>query len=101
LAKGVREASSHCSSSSEQNHGHAVVNRPHQLIRFSRNDGEAFHFAALRFAPHVPQSREGERLLTLVMDPHRDLALPFFAPLIETVSGNNTAAAIDEMLEGR
>src|SRR5262245_22105539 len=35
------------------------------------------------------------------MNPHRDLALSFFAPLIKTVSGNNTAASIDERLEGR
>src|SRR5215813_12999523 len=51
--------------------------------------------------PHVPQTRKGERLLALEMNPHRDLALPFFAPLIETVSWNNTAASIDERLEGR
>jgi hypothetical protein len=35
------------------------------------------------------------------MNPHRDLALPFFAPLIETVSGNDATASIDEGLEGR
>src|SRR5215471_18636928 len=35
------------------------------------------------------------------MNPHRDLALFFFAPLIETVSGNNTTASIDERLERR
>src|SRR5215510_1564699 len=35
------------------------------------------------------------------MDPHWDFALPLFPPLIETVSGNNTAASIEERLEGR
>ena len=34
------------------------------------------------------------------MDPHRHLALPFFAPLVETVSRNNTTASIDEGLKG-
>src|SRR5262249_22184224 len=35
------------------------------------------------------------------MNPHRYLAPSFFPPLIEAVSGNNTAASIDERLEGR
>src|SRR5262245_6796566 len=34
------------------------------------------------------------------MHPHRDLAPSFLAPLIETVSGNNTTASIDERFEG-
>jgi hypothetical protein len=40
-------------------------------------------------------------LLILEMNPHRDLALPFLAPLIETVSGDNATASIYEKLEGR
>src|SRR4030095_8710202 len=35
------------------------------------------------------------------MNPHRNLAPSLFAPLIETVSGNNATAAIYEKLEGR
>src|SRR5262245_25708349 len=35
------------------------------------------------------------------MNPHGHLSLSFFAPLIESVSRNNTAASIDERLEGR
>src|SRR5262249_27674854 len=35
------------------------------------------------------------------MHPHRDLAPAFLAPLIKTVSGDNTAPSIDERLEGR
>src|SRR5215813_10936690 len=35
------------------------------------------------------------------MNPHLYFAPSFFAPLVETVSGNNTAASIDERLEGR
>jgi hypothetical protein len=35
------------------------------------------------------------------MHPHRDLALAFFPPLIEAVSGNNTTASMYEKLEGR
>src|SRR5262249_55204207 len=35
------------------------------------------------------------------MNPHRHLTFPFFAPLVEPVSGNNTAASIDEGLERR
>src|SRR5262249_2969043 len=34
----------------------------------SRDDGEAFHFAAVWFAPYVPQSRHGERLLLRFLD---------------------------------
>src|SRR5215471_6323862 len=35
------------------------------------------------------------------MNPHWDLVLPFFAPLIKTVCGNNAPASIDERLKGR
>src|SRR5262245_11272319 len=35
------------------------------------------------------------------MNPHGNLALSLFPPLIKTVSGDNTAASIDERLEGR
>jgi hypothetical protein len=41
------------------------------------------------------------RLSGLQVDPHRNLALPFLAPLIETVSGNNATAAIYEKLKRR
>src|SRR5262249_18450455 len=34
------------------------------------------------------------------MNPHGNLALSLFPPLIKTVSGNNTAASIDEGLGG-
>jgi len=47
---------------------------------FSRDDREAFHLAAVRLAPHVPQSRKGERLFSLEINPHRDLAISFFPP---------------------
>ena len=33
------------------------------------------------------------------MNPHRDLAPAFLAPLVETVSGNNTTASIYERFE--
>ena len=46
-----------------EDHGHTVVNRPHQFIGLRRDDGEAFHFAAPWLAPYVPQSRKGESLL--------------------------------------
>src|SRR5262245_10490208 len=35
------------------------------------------------------------------MHPHGHLAPPLLPPLIETVSGNNAAASINERLEGR
>src|SRR5215510_16359517 len=102
LAKDVRETSSHCSSSSGckitgirlcmgsiSSLGSVVM-----IVKLST-------FAPVRFAPHVPQSRKGEGLLTLEMQPHRDLAFSFLPPLIETVRGNNTPASIDERLEGR
>jgi hypothetical protein len=54
---------------------------------------------AVRLAPYVPQSSEGERLLRFEMNPYRDLAPSFFAPLVETVSGNNAAASIYDMLK--
>ena len=42
-----------------------------------------------------------ERLPVLEVNPHRHFSSSFFAPLIETVSGNNAAASIYEKLEGR
>jgi hypothetical protein len=35
------------------------------------------------------------------MNPHWDFALSLFAPLIETISGNNATASVNEGLEGR
>jgi hypothetical protein len=35
------------------------------------------------------------------MNPHRDFALSFFPPFIETVSRNNATVSIYEKLEGR
>ena len=55
----------------------------------------------VRLPPHVPQASQSKRLPVLEMHPHRDLALAFLAPLIETVSGNNATASIYEKLEGR
>src|SRR5262249_25518895 len=70
-------------------------------IRLRSDDGERLHPLPIWRAPYVPQPRKGERLLRLEMNPHRGLAPSFFPPLIEAVSGNNTAASIDERLEGR
>ena len=48
------------------------------------NDSTRFP-SGLRHTSHKPA--KSKRLLALEVNPHRDLALSFFAPLIETVSG--------------
>ena len=45
-----------------QDYGHSVVYGLDKIIRFSRDDGKAFHFPAIRFSPHVPQASKSERL---------------------------------------
>src|SRR5262249_24721304 len=77
------------------------MNRPHQLIGLRDDDSERIDPFTVRLAPYVPQSRKGERLLSFEMDPHGHLVPSLLAPLIETVSGDNTAASIHERLEGR
>jgi hypothetical protein len=60
-AKGVRELSSHCSSSSgRSDNGHAVVNRLHQFIGFGGDDGERLHPLSIRLAPYVPRAGEAK-----------------------------------------
>jgi hypothetical protein len=46
-------------------------------------------------------SHNAARLFSFDMNPHWDLALSLFAPLIETVSRDNATASIYEKLEGR
>src|SRR5262249_55191724 len=48
----------------EENHEHSVMNRAHEFIRFSRNDGEAFDFFAVRFAPHSHNPAKANALLS-------------------------------------
>ena len=55
--------------------------------------------SGLRQASHNPAKAKGSLLFE--MNPHRDLALSFLAPLIETVSGDDATATIHEKLEGR
>src|SRR5262245_52313886 len=85
----------------EQDYRHTVMNRPHKFIRFGRDDSERLHPFPIRFSPYIPQASEGERLLSFEMNPHRDLALAFFAPLIETVSRDDAAASIYQKFERR
>src|SRR5262245_12066055 len=77
-----------------EDHGHSVVNRPHQFIRVRGNDGERLHPLTVRFAPYVPQASEGEQLFALKMNPHWDFALPLLTPIVETVSRNNATCAL-------
>jgi hypothetical protein len=64
------------------------------------NDSTRFP-SGLRHTFHNPAKAKGSLVLSLEMYPHRDLAPSFFAPLIKSVSGNNTAASIYQQLEGR
>ena len=48
-----------------EDRGHAIVNGSHELVRFCRDDSEAFDFAAVWLAPNVPQSRKAERYVCL------------------------------------
>ena len=57
--------------------------------------------ASVWLAPHVPQSRQGERLPTLEMNPHGYLAFSLFAPFVKPVSRDDATATADEMLECR
>jgi len=84
-----------------QDHGHTVVYGFDQIIGFSRDDGEAFHFASVRLPPCVLQSCKGERLFIFEINPHGNLALSFFPPFVESVGGNDAPTTIHEMLEGR
>ena len=59
------------------------------------------HPLPIRLAPHVPQTRKGEKVFSFEMHPHRDLSLSLFPPLVEAVSGYDAPATADEMLECR
>src|SRR4029434_3499091 len=84
-----------------QDYGHPVVNRPHHSLGsvvMIVNDSTRFS-SGLRHTSHNPAQEKGWLVFRC---PHiGTLRLPSLLPLIETVSGNNTAASIDERLEGR
>jgi hypothetical protein len=64
-------------------------------------DRKRLNALPIRLSSHIPQASQSKRLPALEMNPHRDLAFSLFAPLIETVSGNDATASIEERLEGR
>ena len=55
--------------------------------------------SGLHHTSHNPARAKGSLLFRRTQ--HWDLTLSFFPPLVETVSGNDTTASIDEGFEGR
>src|SRR5439155_7413876 len=56
---------------------------------------------AFRFLPHIPESCESERLSIFHHHAHRDLALSFPSPFIESIGWNKAALRTEQMFEGR
>ena len=53
-----------------------MVDSPHERVRSRRDDGEGIEtLSGIAVCPAIPQSRKGERLSGLELNPHRHLAV--------------------------
>src|SRR6476660_6271002 len=78
-----------------QDDRHPVMHWSHELVCLAGGDGEGLDLLPLHVAPHVIETREGERFLIDQGEAVRDflhrLALPHATPLVERIDWHEAA----------